>query len=365
MRRAALLILGLGLALAGAAESQPARGQALRLALPTSLGAPLVDWEEQQVRGGLIPQLVRHIAEARGLRTEFIALPPARLRAAALSSEFDVLCLPDAQRGAEQDALEWAAPLLDISALLVGHAEAPRLEQLADAPPDTVVGSVQGLSVPTLDSRAADGRLRREDAFSEDRLAKKLGARRHPYAVLSQPAASYWRAQGMDLGPWALPMDRLRLQCGLARRSPLSAAQWGEAQDAVRQAGLLARLTQQAHMPGFAVVVSRANALRELPEQQFLDLYLARRTGLAGGRSPRLLMLGGLLRTEATRQLLRREPGDYAAQWTAQQFGGRRRAPEEFDDPLALRAMLQRDANALGVLPLWAVDASLRVLAFR
>ncbi|MFZ8396237.1 hypothetical protein ACO1L9_14565, partial [Staphylococcus aureus] len=80
---------------------------------------------------------------------------------------------------------------------------------------------VQGLTLPAL-----DGRLRREDALSEDRLAKKLAARRHPYAVISQPAASFWRAQGLSLAGWTLLLDRVRLQCGLSSASPVSAAQW-------------------------------------------------------------------------------------------------------------------------------------------
>lgn len=350
----------LAIPLLTSAQGPAGRATVLRLAVPTSLGAPLVDWDEQQVRGGVIPRLARHVSDSHGLRLELIALPPARLRSEVLAGQYDAVCLPSSQRGSERDALEWAAPVLEISELLVAHGEVPRLEQLADAEADSMVGIVQGLTLPAL-----DGRLRREDALSEDRLAKKLAARRHPYAVISQPAASYWRAQGLSLAGWTLLLDRVRLQCGLSSASPVSAAQWSQAQEAARQSGLLAQLARQALMPGFALVVSRASELRVIPEQQLVDLYLGRRQSIAGGHSPRLLMLGGTLRSDATRQLLQREPTEYAAQWTAQQFGGRRRAPEEFEDPVALRAALRQDPKALGVLPLWALDASVRVLGFR
>ncbi|MFX8125935.1 hypothetical protein ABTL08_19285, partial [Acinetobacter baumannii] len=91
---------------------------------------------------------------------------------------------------------------------------------------------------------------------------------RHPYAVISQPAASFWRAQGLSLAGWTLLLDRVRLQCGLSSASPVSAAQWSQAQEAARQSGLLAQLARQALMPGFALVVSRASELRVIPEQQ-------------------------------------------------------------------------------------------------
>ena len=365
VRRLAALLALAGSALGAAAETQAPRG-VLRLALPTTLGAPLVDWEEPVARSrGALPALLRLLAERQGLRLEWQALPPGRVRAALQAGDIDMVCGVDAQRSAERELLDWSAPLFDVGELLVGHHGSARLDELADAPADTVIGALQGQPLPALDTRVADGTLRREDALSEDRLTRKLAARRHPYAVLSQPAASQLRAQGQEISPWAVPLDRARLQCGLSRRAPLSVAQWNEALEGVRQSGALAGLSRQGLMPGYAVVVSRANALREVSEQQLVDLYLARRASLPGGTVSRLLMVGGQLRAEVTRLLLGREQGDYAAQWSAQQFGGRRRAPAEFDDPLALRAALKADPQALGVLPLWAVDASLRVLAFR
>lgn len=364
-RRAACALVAAVLAVA--AQAQPPRTATLRLAVPTSLGAPLVEWEEQQARSGALLTMARHVAESRGLKLELVPLPMPRLRAALQAGEVDAVCGLDAQRSAERDLLDWTAPWLEVSELLVAHAGVASLDQWADAPADAVIGAVQGLPLPpAMDARMAEGTLRREDALSEDRLARKLTARRHAFAVLGQPAASHGRAQGSDMAAWALPLERIRLQCGLARRgAPVNVTQWNEALEAARQNGISARWTREALAPGYAVVVSRQNEWRDIPEQQLVDLYLGRRATLDSGPVPRLLMLGGNRLGDVTRLLLRREPGDFAAQWSAQQFGGRRRGPESFDDPIALRATLSKDPRALGVLPLWAVDASVRILAFR
>ncbi|MFG6465137.1 hypothetical protein [Roseateles sp. BYS87W] len=334
--------------------------------MPVSLGAPLAEWDEQQqLRGGLVVQLARHVASSRGLALELLPLPPARLRNEAAAGNFDAVCLPEAQRGPERDLLDWAPPAFELNALLLAHVTSPRLERMADLPADAVVGHVQGTNLAALDPGLADPRVRHEDALSEDRLARKLLSRRHPYAVMSQPAASHWRAQSPDVAAWALPLEKTALVCGLARRGPLSAGQWAEAQDQARRQGLLPQWMHDARMPGFAMVVSRQHEAAPLTEQQLNDLFLARRGGTANGGPLRLLMLGGAWRADAIRQLLQREPGEYTAQWSGQQFGGRRRAPEEFDDPVQLRAALRQDPRALGVLPWWAVDASVRVLNFR
>jgi ABC-type amino acid transport substrate-binding protein len=357
--------LALGVALmGGAAQAQPGK---LRVAVPTTLGAPLVDWEEQQPRGGALVAMVRHVAELRGLRLELVALPAPRLRAALQAGEVDAVCGLDAQRSAERDLLEWTVPWLESVELLVGHAGVGSVDQVQDVRAEAVVGAVQSLGLPAVvEGRLGDGGLRREDALSEDRLARKLAARRHPYAVLGQSAFSYWRAQGADMAAWALPLDRLRLQCGISRRgAPLTPQQWNDALDAARQSGLAGQWARQALQPGYAVVVSRQNEWHDVPEQQLIDLYLGRRATLGSGPAPRLLMLGGSRLGDVTRLLLKREPGDFAAQWSAQQFGGRRRGPESFDDPLLLRASLARDPQAMGVLPLWAVDGSVRILALR
>lgn len=365
-------------ALAGAGFAAQAQAQAhapptaprtpvLRVAIPTTLGAPLVEWEDQQPRGGALLGMVRHVAESRGLRLELLALPAPRLRAAVQAGEIDAACGLDGQRSPERDLLDWTQPWLESIELLVGHAGVASLDQLPDNRAEVVIGTVQSQPLPTaLEARVADGSLRREDALSEDRLARKLAARRHAYAVLGQSSFAHWRAQGNELAGWALPLDRLRLQCGITRRAaPLTVAQWNEALDAARSTGLSAQWARQALQPGYAVVVSRQNEWRDVPEQQLVDLYLGRRSMLDSGPAPRLLMLGGSRLGDVTRLLLKREPGDFTAQWSAQQFGGRRRSPEAFDDPLLLRASLAKDPRAMGVLPLWAVDASVRILSLR
>ncbi|WP_163614989.1 hypothetical protein, partial [Klebsiella pneumoniae] len=60
----------LAIPLLTSAQGQAGRATVLRLAVPTSLGAPLVDWDEQQVRGGVIPRLARHVSDNHGLRLE-------------------------------------------------------------------------------------------------------------------------------------------------------------------------------------------------------------------------------------------------------------------------------------------------------
>lgn len=351
--------------MARAQGSPGARPTLLRAGVLTSQTEPFVVWADQKPRDGVQVRLLQAMAARLGLTLELVALPPLRLRAALQAGEIDVVCGIDGQRAPDRDQLDLTPAVFELTEVLVGHPESPRVEQLDGLAQGTAVGAVQGLASPVLDGRVADGRLRREDALGEDRLVRKLAARRHPYALMLQPAASAGRARGEDLAPWAVPVDHFHYQCGLSKRSALTLAQWNAALGALRQSDQFAELSRGSLSPGFAWVVSRQSGLKEVPEQALIDAFLARRRGVGVQSSSRLLMLGGPLRNEVTRVLFGRAGSDYRAAWTAQQYGGGRAAPEELDDPYALRALLKQDPTAIGVLPLWAIDAGLRVLAFR
>lgn len=349
---------------AHAEVSSAPRPGVLRAGVLTSQSEPFVVWVDQKPRDGVQIRLLQAVAERLGVSLDLVALPPLRLRAALQSGEIDLVCGVDGQRTVDREQMELTPAVFELTELLVGHADTARVELIDALPAGTVVGALQGLASPALDARVADGRLRREDALGEDRLVRKLTARRHPYAMLLQPAASAGRMKGEDLAPWALPLDRFHYQCGLSRRSLISMAQWNQALAALKQTDLFADLGRAALLPGFAWVVSRQSGLKEVPEQVLVDAFLARRRSVSGQTSSRLLMLGGSLRNQVMRVLLGRTVGDYRAAWSAQQYGGGRAAPEELEDPTALRALLKQDPTAIGVLPLWAVDAGLRVLAF-
>lgn len=369
MRRAGRLLLVCLLSwLALGAQAQPASAQrpgVLRAGVLTVQTEPFVSWADQKPKDGVQIRLLTAVAERLGLSLELVALPPLRLRAALQAGEIDIVCGIDGQRVPERDQMDLTPPLFELTELLVGHPEAGRVEQLESLPAGVAVGALQGVASPTLDARVADGKLRREDALGEDRLLRKLVARRHPYAVLLQSAVSASRLHGDDLAPWVLPLDRFHYQCGLQRRGVLSMAQWTAAISALRSTEQFAELGRAALLPGFAWVVSRQSLLKEVPEQVLVDVFLARRRSVAGQPNSRLLMLGGSLRHQVSQVMLGRSGSDYRASWSAQQYGGRRAAPEEFEDPSALRALLKQDPSAIGVLPLWAIDAGLRVLAFR
>ena len=124
---------------------------------------------------------------------------------------------------------------------------------------------------------------------------------------------------------------------------------------------------------GFAARNAKQLDLRESEEMR-LDLgYLEKLAAaleadgidadsvLAGG-DPAKEIAGAAEREQFFNTVLKRGATEYRSAWAAQQFGGRRRPPLQLTGTEAVKAHLQRHADAIGYLPLALVDASLRIV---
>jgi ABC-type phosphate transport system substrate-binding protein len=111
-----------------------------------------------------------------------------------------------------------------------------------------------------------------------------------------------------------------------------------------------------------AVVVSVRSPLRGISRQQLAELYLGQRQRLGDGSAPAPVMGSGAEREQFFATVLRHAATEYRSAWAAQQFGGRRRPPLQLAGAEAVKAYLQRHAEAIGYLPLSLVDATLRIV---
>jgi hypothetical protein len=336
-----------------------AHGQTLRVAVISGRAMPFVAWQAERPEGGLDLEVPKAMAAHLQLRLETLVLPRQRLRSSAQAGEFDLVCGLDPERQADSQLYHWSPPLAELPELLVGTRRAEPVDRLAQLARGTEVGVLLGVSYPALEQSFTDGTLSRAEALDEERLIRKLLVDRHPYAVLSagQPNLMTNASELQQLAGWRLPIGQISYRCAAPKSGRIPPATLWETLEASRT-----RWQAKLVPPSLAVVVSTASPLRSLDRHEFVDLYLARRSRLTSGETPRLTMLRGPERQQFLRHLLQRESADYQAAWARQQFGGRQRAPDELADAQALKVRLLRDPLAIGYLPMALVDASLRVV---
>jgi polar amino acid transport system substrate-binding protein len=218
-------LLALPGGVAGAAAAEPTSPPTLRVVVSQALSAPFVIWRDGVPVEGLDLALVRALAEQLRTRVELQALPRARVEAALEHGEADLAC--NLQPGPRADTgLRWSAPLFELHLMLVGHVQAAPVDATSQLPAGTVVGTLQGQAYVPLDPLFSDGRLRRDDALSEERLLRKLSLNRHPYGLLSRQTLS-WHADAEALaaigGGWRSATSPTDVPC---RPAPASSRDW-------------------------------------------------------------------------------------------------------------------------------------------
>lgn len=335
----------------------------LRVLVSQALSAPFVVWRDGVPADGLDLDLVRALAEQLRTRAELQVLPRARVDGALEQGEADVAC--NVQPGPRGEAgARWSAPLFELHVMLVGHNQAAPVDAPGQLPPGTVLGALQGQPYPVLEPLFSDGRLRRDDALSEDRLLRKLSLNRHPYGLLSRQSLS-WHAGADALGavePWRVSVGSLAYRCAVSLRARIDPRLVLQALEQLQQRGRIDQLLAAHTAPALAVVVSAQSSLRGVTRQQLSELYTGQRQQLESGQLTAPLMSGGPERLQFLQAVLQLSAGQYRSTWAAQQFGGRRQPPLELRDAEAIKSHLQRNANTIGFVPLSQVDANLRVI---
>lgn len=339
-----------------------AQDRPLRVAITQSASPPFVQWRDTQPIAGLDVELARAIAAQLRIGLELQPLPRARIEPALAAGDADLACNITPPAGARP--LPASAVLFETQDLLVGHESIGAPDVPEQITPGSVVGTVQGQPQPVLDPWFAEGRLRRDEAQSDEKLLRKLALNRHPYGVGSQPSVSWYTSQEPidGVAPWRAQLGARPYRCFASPRGRVDARQLLAAIEQLQAAGRIDQLVAQHAAPPLAVVVSARSAVRGISYAHLVELFMGQRQRLGDGSAPAPVMSGGAEREQFFNTVLKRGATEYRSAWAAQQFGGRRRPPLQLTGTEAVKAHLQRHADAIGYLPLALVDASLRIV---
>lgn len=339
-----------------------AQDRPLRVAITQSASPPFVQWRDNQPIAGLDVELARAIAAQLRVGLELQPLPRARIEPALAAGDADLACNITPPAGAR--ALPASAALFETQDLLLGHESAVPVDAPEQLAPGSVVGTVQGQPPATLEAPLGDGRLRRDEAQNDEKLLRKLALNRHPYGVGSQPSVSWYTSQEPvdGIAPWRAQLGVRPYRCFASPRGRVEAPQLLAAIEQLHAAGRIGQLVAQHAAPPLAVVVSARSAVRGISYAHLVELFMGQRQRLGDGSAPAPVMSAGAEREQFFNTVLKRGATEYRSAWAAQQFGGRRRPPLQLTGTEAVKAHLQRHADAIGYLPLALVDASLRIV---
>ncbi len=362
-------LLALAFALAGNAPAQPVAGAAvatpLRAVIATAQAMPYAQLQGEQAVGGFTLQLYRAIAQRLGRPLETVLLPRQRLEGAAQAGDYELRCQFEPLGTAQSPAYSWSAPLLSGSDLLVGHRDAAAVQSLDELAPGQPIGTVNGYAYPVLEPLLATGRLRRDDALTEERALRKLALNRPAYAAVESRALAWQRQHGTDAigAPWRLPLGRLQYLCAVPQAGRTAAAPLLAAIEELRAGGQVARIAAAELPPREIVVVAAAGSrLAPLDREALVALYMGQRPVGVDGAPSRLLAQRGELRDSFHAQVLRRDAAQIRMAWSQLVFSGRAKAPLELTSTAELRERLLADPQAIGYMDVADVDERLRIL---
>lgn len=172
-----------------AAGPWPAREKPLRVALPSSWGPPFVLAQPHQAPRGILPELVLLIAQELQAPVEWVRLPALRAVAAMENGEVDLHCPmhPD-WWGEVVPPQRWSAPVLTLREVLVAGRDGPAQWPPLGAGAPLTVGTVRGYLYPTLDGDFRTGRLRRQNAATQEAVLHMLARQRLPVGIVNELA---------------------------------------------------------------------------------------------------------------------------------------------------------------------------------
>lgn len=229
---ATVLILALGPAHAAAQE-------VLRVAVSTSWILPYADVQGERLTGGIFADLYLAIAQRMQLRLESVVLPRKRIDAAVGKGEIDLRCYFNPQWTSAPQAYAWSKPLFTVENVLFAHQGTPELRALKDLPQGTPIGTALGYTYATLEPLFARGDALRDDASDEDKVLRKMTAKRTPYGVTNANALDWYRKNepAHKLAPWRLVIDSTEVHCAVPHNAAIAAARTLEAVEDLRKSG--------------------------------------------------------------------------------------------------------------------------------
>jgi polar amino acid transport system substrate-binding protein len=177
--------LAVSLLLAAVAPAVMAAPPTLNFALGQAWAMPFAHVVDRRLQGGILFEVMSQIAANAGAEARITILPPKRVDAALDSGQVDLHCLLAPSWLDKPVAPErWTVALMTLDDQLLAR---PDLKDAAAVD----LGRSQGLSVglvisyryPALDDELRDGRLRRDDAASQQGVLEKLARGRTDLAV--------------------------------------------------------------------------------------------------------------------------------------------------------------------------------------
>ncbi|MDF3935876.1 substrate-binding periplasmic protein [Pseudomonas citronellolis] len=180
-------VLTLALLLAGLAQAEP---RALNFSVIEGWAMPLAQMEDGRLTGGILYELFNATAREVGMPPAFHYLPRARVEQAMREGNVDVRCyVTPSWVNQDLPGFRWSVPLLTQRDLLVTRTSSA--VNVADLSGQNV-GTVLGYHYPQLQAAFEAGRLRRDDARTQELVLKKLEAGRYRYAVSSEVALDWF-----------------------------------------------------------------------------------------------------------------------------------------------------------------------------
>ncbi len=158
----------------------------LRFAISDSWAMPMVQVEAGQPTQGILYDLMLSLATQVGHPAQFVVLARARIAPAMEHGEVDVRCyVAQAWLNNLSGDYVWSIPLL-VQRNVLASAHVPPLSVNVAKLAVQNIGTVLNYSYPTLEPLFAKGRLKRDDARSEEQVLQKLVAGRFKYAVTNE-----------------------------------------------------------------------------------------------------------------------------------------------------------------------------------
>ncbi|MDM4765682.1 transporter substrate-binding domain-containing protein [Pelomonas sp. SE-A7] len=337
----------------------------IRYAVSTAWSMPYGELRDGVLVQGINQRLGLALAAATHRPLQPVMLPRPRLEAAAQAGEYDLRCHVQPEWTRTPQSYQWSVPLFELTDVLVGRPGIAAPAGLEDLQAGATVATVTGYLYPPMEARFADGRLRRDDGFSEDRSLRKLMLGRNDYAVVNSQDLGWFLKQTPEarLAPWRLPVHRGNYHCAVPLGGRIPAAELLEALQKLRSSGEIERILAQYRQPQWVLVVAATSPIQSLDGDRARELFTGQTRQTADGQAvAQLLLPSGSGRDDFVQRYLGLDLAQWQQQWSRLVFSGRARPPLELSDLAALKNRLLAQPRALGVLDLADVDERLRVL---
>ncbi|HEY0955420.1 MAG TPA: transporter substrate-binding domain-containing protein [Roseateles sp.] len=242
-------VAGLLLAFGGLAGASADEKPMLRFIVGEDWAWPYLELRNGRPVGGLAFDLMERVARAADARPDYLMLPPKRTQPALHAGEADLMCMMSPKWVAEPLPPERIGPPMVVLEDVLAVASGPGPGQPLDlqAQRGLRVGTVLGYHYRELGPLFDAGKLRREDAPTQQAVLDKLARGRTQAAVVDRLVLAQHnrgRPAGEALRPLQV-VSQTVTHCLLGGRTQLPAARLQQALRTVAERAELARLLQR------------------------------------------------------------------------------------------------------------------------